>query len=138
MKIAISTSGSDLDAAINPRFGRCDYFLIADTETGQVEGIPNNNRDATGGAGIQAATFILSTGAQAVITGKVGPNAMDVFKTSGVQVITGVSGTAGDALESFKTGNLSAAQADTAAESASGRGRGGGGGGGGGRGRRRM
>lgn len=135
MKIAISAHGSDLDATINPRFGRCDYFLIADTETGQVEGVPNKNMEATGGAGIQSATFILSTGAQAVITGKVGPNAMDVFKTSGVQVITGVSGTAKDALESFKAGNLSGDQASASAETSSGAGRGRGGGG---RGRRRM
>ena len=33
MKIAISSTGKDLDCQIDPRFGRCQYFIIVDPET---------------------------------------------------------------------------------------------------------
>ena len=33
MKIAITAQGPELDAAVDPRFGRAAYFLIVDTDT---------------------------------------------------------------------------------------------------------
>lgn len=116
MKVAVSAHGSDLDAMINPRFGRCDYFVIVDTETNQVTSWPNENINATGGAGIQSATFVLSKGAQVLITGSVGPKAMGVFENSGIQVITGQSGTVKQAIEQFKEGVLGGNPALTSAE----------------------
>jgi len=32
MKIAISSTGTDIDAQIDSRFGRCAYFLIVNTD----------------------------------------------------------------------------------------------------------
>ncbi len=101
MKIAVSAQGPGLDAIINPRFGRCEYFVLVDTDTNQVESLPNENINATGGAGIQSATFIVSKGAQVLITGDVGPKALNVFEGSGVQIVTGQSGSVRQAVEGY-------------------------------------
>ena len=136
MKIAVSAQGEDINAMINPRFGRCEYFLIVDTETNQVEACPNENINASGGAGIQSATFVISKGVQAVLTGDVGPKAMDVFAGSGVNIITGQSGTVKQAIEQFTAGSHEKAGTSSSLgnDSGSGPGMGGGSGQGGGRG----
>jgi predicted Fe-Mo cluster-binding NifX family protein len=59
MKIAVTSSGPDLDADIDPRFGRCPYITLIDTESGASETLSNPFVDASGGAGIQAAQWIL-------------------------------------------------------------------------------
>ena len=86
MKIAISSSGQDLAAQLDPRFGRCRYFLIIETDTMSFEIFDNDNAALGGGVGIQSAQFIAAKGAKALITGHCGPNAMQtlVFRcTSG-------------------------------------------------------
>ena len=52
MKIAISSSGQDLAAQLDPRFGRCRYFLIIETDTMGFEVCDNDNAALGGGAGI--------------------------------------------------------------------------------------
>ena len=75
MKICVTSSGDNLDAQLDPRFGRCAYLMIVDSETMQFEAVPNSAAGVTGGAGIQAAQTIANKGAKALITGNVGPNA---------------------------------------------------------------
>lgn len=106
MKIAISSSGKDISSDIDPRFGRCKYFLIVDTETMDFKAIPNSAAGAAHGAGIQASQLVASNGAKIVLTGNVGPNAHSALTASSVEVVTGVSGTVREAVESFKQGEL--------------------------------
>lgn len=47
MKIAITSSGNSMDASIDNRFGRCSYFAFYDTETLDIEFIPNPNKDCS-------------------------------------------------------------------------------------------
>ena len=105
MKIAISSSGPTLDAQIDPRFGRCAYFIIADTETMQFEAIDNSSSTASsGGAGISAAQVIAGKGVQAVLTGNCGPNAYQTLAAAGIKVITGVNGKVQDAISEYRSG----------------------------------
>jgi predicted Fe-Mo cluster-binding NifX family protein len=106
MKIAISATAPNLDAIVDPRFGRAPYFVIADTDSMQFEAIENSSAVASGGAGISTAQMIADKAVQAVLTGSCGPNAYEVLSAAGVQVITGVSGTVRDAILSFKQGRL--------------------------------
>ena len=108
MKIAVSASGKDLDAPINQRFGRCDYFLIIDSDTMETQSFPNENGAQSSGAGIQAASFVISKGAEAVLTGNCGPKAMDVFAAENIAVYTGQAGTVRQAVEAFKNDRLAA------------------------------
>jgi len=129
MKIAVSATGPSLDAEVDPRFGRCQYFIIVDPETMQFEAVENSSAMASGGAGISAAQMITGTGVEAVLTGNCGPNAYQVLSPAGIKVVTGVSGRVKDAIQSYKSGKL---QPNSQPNVADHFGMGGGGGGGGG------
>jgi len=104
MKIAVTSTGSTLDDNVEPRFGRCSYFLIIDTDTMQVEAIENPNMALGGGAGIQSAQLMSEKCVTTVLTGNCGPNAFNVFGQAGIQVIAGISGPVRIAVEQFKAG----------------------------------
>jgi predicted Fe-Mo cluster-binding NifX family protein len=107
MKIAFSSTGTDLDSEIDPRFGRCAYFLFVDPDDMTFEAIENESMSLGGGAGIQSGQFIASKGANVVITGNFGPNASRILNAAGVDVIVGVSGPIREAIERYKRGELS-------------------------------
>jgi predicted Fe-Mo cluster-binding NifX family protein len=106
MKIAISATGLTLDANVDPRFGRCPYFIIVNPETLQYEGVENSSAMASGGAGISTAQMIVSKGVEAVLTGNCGPNAFQVLSPADIKVITGMSGSVRDAVQSYQSGKL--------------------------------
>ena len=107
MKIAISATGNSLEAAVDPRFGRCSYFIVIDPNTMQYEILDNSANSGGGGAGIAAAQMLARSGVATVLTGNYGPNAHKVLSAKGVQVITGVSGKIKDAIEEYKLGTFS-------------------------------
>ncbi|MBW1739033.1 MAG: NifB/NifX family molybdenum-iron cluster-binding protein, partial [Deltaproteobacteria bacterium] len=111
MKIAITSTGPGLDDNVEARFGRCAYFLIIDTDTMQLETIENPNMALGGGAGIQSAQLMSEKGVTTVLTGNCGPNAFNVFGQAGIQVIVGVSGNIRTAVEQFKSGKFTSADA---------------------------
>ncbi|MHC1630790.1 MAG: NifB/NifX family molybdenum-iron cluster-binding protein [Methanotrichaceae archaeon] len=138
MKICVTASGPGLDASLDPRVGRCAYFVIVNTETMTDESISNTSAGAAGGAGIQAAQTIISTGASALITGNAGPNAAQTLSAAGVKIYLDQGGSVRDAVERFKRGELkeiSSASAPPHAGMGGGRGMGDGGRGMGGGGR---
>jgi predicted Fe-Mo cluster-binding NifX family protein len=107
MKIAITVSGTDLNAALDPRFGRAAGFLLVDTKTNEIAYEPNEqNLNAAQGAGIQSAQNIAAAGVQAVISGHCGPKAYRVLSASGIAVYPCSAATAAEALEQFKAGQL--------------------------------
>ncbi len=107
MKVVVTATGPDLDSAVDPRFGRADYFVVVDTETMEVRGIENPSKTLGGGAGVQSAQFVVTEGAEAVLTGNCGPNAYATLEAAGVKVYTGASGTVKDAVQAFKSGSFS-------------------------------
>lgn len=109
MKIAISATGPTLDAEVNPRFGRCQFFIIADPETKEFEALNNSDTAAAGGAGISTAQMITGKGVEAVITGHCGPNAYQVLSSAGIKVITDASGKIEDCITQYKLGNYTTA-----------------------------
>jgi predicted Fe-Mo cluster-binding NifX family protein len=106
MKIAISATAPGLDADVDPRFGRCQYFIIVDPQSMEFEALDNSNAMAAGGAGISTAQMIAGKGVEAVLTGNCGPNAYQTLSAAGIQVITGVSGKIKDGIEAYKGANL--------------------------------
>jgi predicted Fe-Mo cluster-binding NifX family protein len=111
MKICITSSGKTLDSTVDSRFGRCAYFIIYDTGTGNFEAQENSNAQFQGGAGIQSAQFVASYGVKAVLTGNVGPNAYQTLNAAGIEIYTGVSGNIKEAIEQYKAGKLKITQA---------------------------
>jgi predicted Fe-Mo cluster-binding NifX family protein len=107
MKLAISAQGAGLESPVDPRFGRATYFVVVDTDTGDIRAQDNAvNLNAAQGAGIQAGKNVVDLGVEAVITGHVGPKAFATLQAGGVKVYTGASGTVAEALDQFKAGKL--------------------------------
>lgn len=113
MRIAVSATTEDMDSAVSPVFGRCPFYLFVDTDTMEWNAVANPAAGASGGAGIQAAQFIVEQGAQALLTGNVGPNAMDVLNAAGVSVYPATEGTVREAVEAFRAGDLQSITAAT-------------------------
>ncbi|AOY59880.1 MULTISPECIES: NifB/NifX family molybdenum-iron cluster-binding protein [Desulfococcus] len=138
MKIAISSTGPDLDAQVEPRFGRCPYFIIVDPASGEFEALENQAAGNASGAGVQAAQMVADAGAEAVVTGSLGPKAANVLQAAGVKAYTGKSGTVRQVMGTYQSGEGGAASTPssgaTGTPSGVGMGGGGRGMGGGGRG----
>ena len=108
MKIAVSATGPSLDAQVDPRFGRCQYFVVVNPDTMEFESVENTSAGASGGAGISAAQMISSKGVEAILTGNCGPNAYQVLSPAGIKVVTGVSGKVQDAVQNYRAGKYTA------------------------------
>jgi len=106
MKIAVSATGPDLNAQVDPRLGRCQYLIIVDPETMEFEAIQNTSTGLMHGAGIQTAQMIANKGVAVVLTGNSGPNAFQTLSAAGIQVIVGVSGQVKQAIERYKRGEF--------------------------------
>ena len=111
MKIAVTSSGTNLDSEVDPRFGRAAYFLIVDPDTFQFEVVDNaENANALKGAGITAAKTVCDKGANVLITGFCGPNAFKALKAVNINVADNATGTIKEALENYANGKLQIAE----------------------------
>jgi predicted Fe-Mo cluster-binding NifX family protein len=111
MKVAVSSSGCDLSAPLDPRFGRAAQFLVYDTESKTVDLAENEqNLNAAQGAGIQAAQNVATTGAKAVITGHCGPKAFRILSASNIAIYNTDAKTVQEAIDRFRNGELTKAQ----------------------------
>ena len=101
MKIAISSSGKTLDSPLDPRFGRCAWFLVIDPADMCYEAFDNQSAAQSSGAGIQAAQFLADKNVAAVITGHVGPNAVQTLSAAGIEIFAEQQGTIKEVVERY-------------------------------------
>ena len=106
MKLAITVTAPQIEASLDPRFGRGAYFIVINAETHEWHASPNPAGNAGGGAGAQAAQFVADLGAQAVVSGRFGPTAYTALDTAGVKMFTAQGGTADELLEEYLAGGL--------------------------------
>lgn len=106
MKICVSSSGPSLESQLDPRFGRCPYLIIVDTETMKYKSIPNPGVSAASGAGIRAAQILVDEGVDVLITGNVGPNAYQALAATGIKIVTGAYGRVRDVIDAYLSGKL--------------------------------
>lgn len=111
MRICITSKGNELTADVDRSFGRAQFFLFVDPDSGVLEAV--ENAPAAHGAGVQAAQLMADKRAEAVITGDIGPNAHEGLSVAGIEVFVGATGTAQQALEAFGQGRLQRAQLPT-------------------------
>lgn len=106
MKIGVSSTGKEIVSILDPRFGRCNYFIIYDADNEAIKPIENKGQMSGGGAGIAAAQQIIDEGTDIIITGNLGPNAFNLFKTAGIKVYKCGEIKVKAALELLKEGKL--------------------------------
>jgi len=111
MKIVFTTSGDDLHAPLDARFGRAPKFLVYDPDN-EVFQIINNQQglNAAHGAGIQSAEVVARSGASVVVTGHCGPKAFRMRLAAGIKVFTTEASTVAEALQQFRAGRLTEAK----------------------------
>jgi predicted Fe-Mo cluster-binding NifX family protein len=102
MKVAVTSAGEGLDALMDERLGRCPYFVILDTETGAIESLLNTAAEASSGAGTKAMQLLLDRDVQAIITGKIGPNAATLIEEAEMESLTERKGTVRQVLDEFR------------------------------------
>ena len=130
MKLCITSTGKDIDSGVDEHFGRASYFVIIDTNTMDFEVVPNTAQAAGQGAGIRAAQIILDKGAEAMLTGIVGPKAFAALRAANVKIYEGASraDSVRDAVERFNKSEYSEASVPSGGPGGGGRFRGGRGG----------
>jgi len=110
MKVCITSQSNSLDSDVDPRFGRCQYFIFIDTKTLEFEAVQNPNIDAMGGAGIQSAQLVAGKQVKSILTGNVGPNAFQTLEAAGIDIVVGVSGSIKDAVGKYNKAELKPTQ----------------------------
>ncbi len=108
MKVAVAASTPELDASIDPRFGRCAWFVVVDTDTMRFEALKNPGALAGTGSGVAASQLIADAGAEAVVAGSLGPNAIGALKAGGLKMFTAGGGTVKEAAIATAKGELEA------------------------------
>jgi predicted Fe-Mo cluster-binding NifX family protein len=87
MKIAITSTGNNLESKLDQRFGRCSFFVIYDTETGGMEFIPNPNKEAQEGAGPASVQLVASRDVKQIISGEFGIKIKSLLDSLKIQMI---------------------------------------------------
>jgi predicted Fe-Mo cluster-binding NifX family protein len=124
MKLIITATAPEIEAPVDPRFGRGAFFIVVDNETMQWQAHENQGVGAAGGAGSQAAQFVAQQGANAVISGDFGPNAHLALAAAEIQMyLFGQSKTVWEAVANFSAGVLQPVRAPTGAGHHGGQGR---------------
>lgn len=115
MRVCVPTMGNaGLDDVVCPHFGRAPTFTIVDLDTGEVRVVPNTS-EHMGGAG-KAPEIIHSLGVDVLICSNLGPRAISMLESLGIEVYVGASGTVREAIESWRRGLLQKASYDLACE----------------------
>lgn len=123
MKLIVTATAPDMNAPVDPRFGRAAYFVAVDGDTLQWQTHQNGGVNAAGGASAQAAAFAAQQGAQAVISGDFGPNAYIALAAAEIKMhLLGPSRTVAEAVANFTAGKLEQVHAPTGAGHHGGRG----------------
>jgi predicted Fe-Mo cluster-binding NifX family protein len=107
MKIILTAASPNFDADIDPRFGRCAYLLVVDTESMNWEAHSNPGLTASGGAGIKAAQFAADQHAEVALSGDFGPHAYNALQAGGIAMYRyGNCTTVAQAIERFRNNQL--------------------------------
>ncbi len=110
MTICVTSTGTDINAEVDPRFGRTRYFILVDPDTMEYRFVENTqNADLPQGAGIQAGKTVAENGAKVLITGHCGPKAHKVLSRAGIRIMQAPpKASVGDAVTAYKAGSLTA------------------------------
>jgi len=107
-RIALATEDNQgLNGQISQHFGRCPYYLIVDVEgleIGKTESVnnPYYNSHAPG----MVPQFINEQRVNVMIAGGMGPRAIDMFTSLGIETVSGATGNAGNVLQAYLKGEI--------------------------------
>lgn len=104
MKIAIFTYGPNLAAKVAYRVGAAKWLLLIDADSGDFEAMPDPAGTSGQGAGVQAIALAVNKGAQVILAGHFNAAIAQQFEAKGIEILTGLKGTAKDILQQYQKG----------------------------------
>ena len=96
-----------LKSQMSMHFGRCPYYTLVDVEGEDIKSVevienPYYNNHTPGAV----PHFINSQNVQVMIAGGMGPRAIDLFQSLGIEVATGVGGQVENVLKAYLEGKV--------------------------------
>jgi predicted Fe-Mo cluster-binding NifX family protein len=108
MKIGVPSMGDrGLGETVGQHFGMVPFYTIVDTETDQVQVIPNTSTHM-GGQGYPP-ELLHASGVDVLVCGGLGQRAVQMFEERGIRVFVQASGTVEDAIALYQAGKLAEA-----------------------------
>ncbi len=103
MKYVISAKGNDLNAQVDPRFGRAEKLIIYNSDDKNFKVIDNSaSRSQAHGSGINTAQTVLDEGIKVAISGDFGPKVFDVLSKAGIVMHKFSNGTVEQAIKDYE------------------------------------
>ena len=107
MKIAVSAvDNNGWETKLDSRFGRAAYFAVVDTKEDSIEFIKNDAKNASSGAGVQAAQTVADAGVDVLISGNIGPKAFDGLSRTDMEIYSGSEESIQKIIDEYQLGNL--------------------------------
>lgn len=100
MKIAVASEGR----MVAQHFGHCERFTIYEAKDGKI--VMRQFIENPGHKPGFLPNFLNGLGVQVIISGGIGEGAVEIFNEKGIQVVTGASGDADEAVQKFIEGSL--------------------------------
>lgn len=107
LKICLTSKGKDMSSELDLRFGRCQQFIIFDTESKEYDVIENSGFSSAHGAGVSAAQQVANEKVSVVITGSLGPNAMNILSADEIKGFIGKSMSLEENIKAYENNELS-------------------------------
>jgi predicted Fe-Mo cluster-binding NifX family protein len=105
-KVCVPTAThGGLDDLVGEHFGRVPTYTIYDSDAGTVE-IVDNTSEHAGGSGLPG-EILSRLGIDVLLCSGLGRRAIGILTGNGIEICADASGTAGEAIEAWKKGNLS-------------------------------
>lgn len=108
MRVLITSRGELLSDTVESYFGRAKYLLIVDDDCDHHCAYENvQNTGLSQGAGIQTASRALTLGAEVIITGQIGPKALQVLQAANIAIyLASGQSSVTEAIKLFSQGRL--------------------------------
>jgi len=107
MHIAITLADNKgLESSISSVFARCPYTMLIDPETKIFTIEENPAQNASGGAGVRAAQWMIDKEAAAVISGNLGPKAHSVLSAANIPAFKFQGGSIEETLKAYNSKEL--------------------------------
>ncbi len=107
MKIAVCSKGNDLNSLCDERFGRCETFVIFDTETKESFTVNNEAKNEGAGAGGKAVKILADNKVDVVLAPELGPKANEAIKAFEIEAYRTIANlTVEEQIKNFQEGKL--------------------------------
>lgn len=111
MSICITADSAYINGRTGEYFGRSKYFIFIDPDTGEFD-VAQNSAACMSNAGVRAAGLVLRNRPSAVVTGRIGKNALKALRKAGIAVFISGNTTVSEALDKYKAGKLETIDGD--------------------------